>query len=240
MKRSAMTVIPITVLLLVTSNLPIMAASDVQKQAKAEKIIIEASDVLEDILSDPKTQIPPDLLQQSEGIAIIPDVIQAGFLFGGRGGTGIIMLRQDDGSWSNPAFVNITGGSFGLQIGAKSSDVILVFPNRDTVNEVLSKSFDLGGSVTGTAGPVGSTPVDPTKDYSKSPILTYSRSRGLFGGVTIDGSKIGFNRNRNRDLYGRSVTPRRIFRDPNLEAPVVVDSLRQILEESEEGTYSRY
>ena len=240
MKLNSMVAVPVTAVLLVTTSMPTMAASDVQKQAYAEKIIYSANNVLEEILSDPKTQIPPELMEQSEGIAIFPGVIQAGFLFGGRRGTGVMMLRQEDGSWSNPAFINITGGSFGLQIGAKSSDIVLVFPNRDTVNEVLSSSFEIGGSVSGTAGPVGATAIDPTRDYSKSPILTYSRSSGLFGGVAVDGSKLGFNRGKNRDLYGQSITPRRIFRDPDIESPVVVDSLRQVLEESEAGTFSRF
>jgi lipid-binding SYLF domain-containing protein len=240
MNFKSMTALPVTAVLVVTTSMPTMAATDVQKQASAEKIIYSAQTVLEEILSDPKTQIPSDLLEQSQGIAIFPGVIQAGFFFGGRRGTGVMMLRQEDGTWSNPAFINITGGSFGLQIGAKSSDIVLVFPNRNTVNEVMSSSFEIGGSVTGTAGPVGSTAIDPTEDYSKSPILTYARSSGLFGGVSIDGSKLGFNQGKNRDLYGQSITPRRIFRDPDLEAPVVVDSLRQVLEESEAGTFSRF
>lgn len=240
MKFKSMVAVPVTAVLVVTTTMPTMAATDVEKQAHAEKIIYSSQNVLEEILSDPKTQIPSELLEQSEGIAIFPGVIQAGFLFGARRGTGVMMLRQEDGTWSNPAFINITGGSFGLQIGAKSSDIVLVFPNRSTVNEVLSKSFDIGGSVSGTAGPVGATAVDPTEDYSKSPILTYARSSGLFGGVAIDGSKLGFNRGKNRDLYGKSITPRRIFRDPDVEAPVVVDSLRQVLEESELGTFSRF
>lgn len=240
MKLKSMVAVPVTVVLLTTSSMPTMAATDVEKQASAEKIIYSAQTVLEEILSEPKTQIPSELLEQSEGIAIFPGVIQAGFLFGGRRGTGIMMLRQEDGSWSNPAFINMTGGSFGLQIGAKSSDVVLVFPNRDTVNEVLSSSFEIGGDVSGTAGPVGAAAIKPTDDYSNSPILTYSRSSGLFGGIALDGSKLGFNRGKNRDLYGTSITPRRIFRDPELEAPIVVDSLRQILEESEAGTFSRF
>ncbi|MGF1604679.1 MAG: lipid-binding SYLF domain-containing protein [Thermosynechococcaceae cyanobacterium] len=208
---------------------------------KAEVEVQEALNVFEKIMSNPNKRIPAELLAQSEGIAIIPKVFQAGLVFGGRRGTGVMMVRYPDGTWSNPAFVSLTGGSFGLQIGAKSSDIIMVFPSRETVNEVLSKDYDIGGSVTGTAGPVGSTPVDPTNSYSKNKIYTYSRNRGLFGGVTLDGSKLGIQKDRAQSFYRNdSVTTRKIFTDPFVPAPVVVNSLRDALEESETGTFSRY
>lgn len=109
MKFKSMVAVPVTAVLVVTTTMPTMAATDVEKQAHAEKIIYSSQNVLEEILSDPKTQIPSELLEQSEGIAIFPGVIQAGFLFGARRGTGVMMLRQEDGTWSNPAFINITG-----------------------------------------------------------------------------------------------------------------------------------
>jgi SH3 domain-containing YSC84-like protein 1 len=212
-----------------------------QQLQKAEDEVEEALNVFEKIMSNPDKRIPAELLAKSEGIAIIPKVFQAGLVFGGRRGTGIMMVRYPDGTWSNPAFISLTGGSVGFQVGAKSSDIVMVFPSRNMVNEVLSKDYDIGGSVTGTAGPVGVTPVDPTRNYSKNKIYTYSRNRGLFGGVTLDGSKLGLKQDRAQAFYGNdSVTTRKIFTDPFIPAPVVVNSLREALEQSEAGTFNRY
>lgn len=241
MTKFAIALIPLAGLYTSMALAPSMAAEfEERKLTKGEKEVQEATEVLEKIMSDPDTRIPADLLAQSEGIAIIPGVVQAGFFLGGRRGSGIIMLRYPDGTWSNPAFVKLTGGSLGLQFGAKSSDIVMVFPSRRTVNEVLNSSYDIGGSVTGVAGPVGGTAVDPTEQYSRNQIYTYSRSNGLFGGVSLDGSKLGLIRKTNRKFYGRRVSARKIFRDPAIEAPVIVDSLREILSESEQGIYNRY
>ena len=211
-----------------------------KKLQKAEGEVEEAITVLEKIMSDPDKRIPAELLAQSEGIAIIPDVYQAGFIFGGRRGTGVMMVRYPDGTWSNPTFVSLTGGSFGLQVGAKSSDIILVFPSRETVNEVLSRDYRLGGNITGTAGPE-STPGAAGERFSKNQIYTYSRSQGLFGGLTLNGSKLGLKKDRVQYFYGNdAITTRKIFTDPFIPAPVVVNALRDVLEQSESGTFSRF
>ena len=239
--RRTLIALPVMGLLLTGVVAPGLAKSDQpdQKLQQAEGEVEEAVEVLEKIMSDPDKQIPAELLAESEGIAIIPDVYQAGFIFGGRRGTGVMMVRYPDGTWSNPTFVSLTGGSFGLQIGAKSSDVVLVFPSREMVNSVLSKDYRIGGSVSGTAGPV-STAGDGTT-YNKNKIYTYSRSQGLFGGLTLDGSKLGLKKNRVQYFYGdNAITTRKIFTDPFIPAPVVVNSLRDVLEQSEAGTFSRY
>ena len=230
--------IPVAIVLWFTTS--VVSPPPATAQNKSERKVEEIIDVFGKIMSDPKTKIPAALLQRSQGIAIFENVVQAGFIFGGRRGTGVMLLRQPDGDWSNPAFLSVTGGSFGLQIGGKSSDIVLVFPNRSTVNEVLSSSFELGGSVSGTAGPVAGSPVEPTESYSNEPIYTYVRSSGLFGGVSLDGSKISFHKKRNREFYGQTVTPRQIFRDPFLEAPDIADQLQQVIEDSEDGTFSRF
>jgi SH3 domain-containing YSC84-like protein 1 len=224
----------------ITSEGPTTSDESDEKLQQAEGEVEEAIKVFERIMSDPDKRIPAELLAESEGIAIIPDVYQAGFIFGGRRGTGVMMVRYPDGTWSNPTFVSLTGGSFGLQIGAKSSDIVLVFPSRETVNEVLSRDYRLGGSVTGTAGPA-STKGDGVERYSKDKIYTYSHSQGLFGGLTLNGSKLGLKQDRVQYFYGDdAITTRKIFTDPFIPAPVVVNSLRDVLEQSESGSFSRF
>jgi lipid-binding SYLF domain-containing protein len=229
---------PVAIALWITASA--IAPTITVAQTKAEKKVEEVIEVFGKIMSNPKTEIPADLLKRSQGIAIFEDVIQAGLIFGGRRGTGVILLRQPDGEWSYPAFVSITGGSFGLQLGGKSSDIVLVFPNRKTVNEVLSSSFKLGGSISGTAGPVAGSAVTPEKGLSDEPIYTYVRSSGLFGGVALDGSKVGFHKKHNREFYGQTVTAREIFRGAFLSAPEIADQLIEAIEDAENATFSRF
>ncbi len=230
--------LPLAGLIAVTLVAPAVADS---RQADLNDKVEQVTQVFEEIMSVSNTRIPPTLLAQSEGLIIIQGLVQAGFIFGGRRGSGLMVVRQPDGTWSNPAFVSLTGGSFGLQIGAQSSDIVFVFPNRDTLNRVLTSSFNVGGSVSGTAGPVGDSAVDPARGFNNAPVYTYSRSSGLFGGVTLDGSNIAFDRSRNRDFYGdSSITPRAIFTDPFLPAPVVVNSLHEVLRQAEAGTLTRF
>ena len=237
MKIYPWTALPVAAIVCMTAALPPAIARDTKKtDAKIEKAV----EVFEDIMSSRKSRIPRALLQDSEGIAIIPDVIRAGFIFGGTRGTGVMVVRQPEGTWSNPAFVDMTAGSIGLQIGAKSSDIVLVFRDRDTLNEFMTGSFKLGGSVSGTAGPVESSPVDSAEGFDDAPIYTYARSSGLFGGVSLEGSELKFNRDRNEDFYGQRVSARQIFNNPLLTAPSVVNILKDTLEQAEAGTLSKF
>jgi SH3 domain-containing YSC84-like protein 1 len=149
-------------------------------------------------------------------------------------------VRDPGGPWSNPSFVSLTAGSFGLQFGAKSSDIVLVFKDRDVVNEFMTGSLKLGGNVTGTAGPIESAPVSSTTGFGKVPVYTYARSSGLFGGVSLEGSELGFDKDRNSKFYGKPLTPRQIFNDPFLTPPPVVDSLKDVLKQAEAGVLRRF
>ena len=205
---------------------------------KSEKKLAKAMRTIEDFMGNPKTKIEAELLQQSEGILILPDIVQAGFFFGGRRGTGILVLRNNDGGWSQPAFVSMTGGSLGLQIGARSSDLILVFPRRRMVHEAFAGSYKLGGNISGTAGALGRSPVDASQEFSQDRIYAISRSSGLFGGVSLEGAELNFNRKRNREFYGEDLTPREIFAEvPYVEAPRLVPPLQDLLAEVETGTF---
>ncbi|HEY9826781.1 MAG TPA: lipid-binding SYLF domain-containing protein, partial [Stenomitos sp.] len=181
-----------------TTAQPAAAATDYQKTLQ------ESSQVFQEIMQGEKTRIPARLLRRSQAIAIIPDVTQAGFIFGGRRGTGVMMTRNADGSWSNPVFVNVTGGSFGLQVGAKSTDMVLLFPNRASLNNVINgKSLELGGNVTGTAGTSEGTAVETLDDRTGGDkIFAFSRSSGLFGGAAFEGAKLEIDNKKNQEFYG--------------------------------------
>ncbi len=233
MKHTLLATIPFTLLLLVVPSTPGMAASETERKVET------ATQVFEEMMRSAKTRIPKKLLRRSQALAIIPDVAQGGFFIGGRRGTGVMVVRHADGTWSNPSFVNITGGSLGLQFGGRSSDLIFVFPDRSTLDEIMAGTFKFGGSITATAGPASDTALEPVEEYLNEPIYTYSRSTGFYGGLSVEGSELGFNREKNQEFYGFYATPRRIFANPDLKAPVVVNSLRQVLEQAEVDRFNR-
>lgn len=195
----------------------------------------ESTKVFTEINRESKTRIPSSLLRRSQAIAILTNVTQGGFIFGVRRGDGVILIRKPNGGWSNPAFITITGGSFGLQAGARSSDVILVFPSQTALKTVLSGAFEFGGSVSGTAGPVGEQPVESLEGFNGDKVYTYSRSEGLFGGVTLEGSDLDDDDELNKEFYGQPLTAIQIFQRSSMQAPVVVDSLKQVIQQAETG-----
>lgn len=195
----------------------------------------ESTKVFTEINRESKTRIPSSLLRRSQAIAILTNVTQGGFIFGVRRGDGVILIRRPNGSWSNPAFITITGGSFGLQAGARSSDVILVFPSQNALKSVLTGAFEFGGSVSGTAGPVGEQPVESLEGFDGNKVYTYSRSEGLFGGVTLEGSDLDDDNELNKEFYGQPITANQIFQRSSLRAPVIVDSLKRVLQQAEAG-----
>jgi SH3 domain-containing YSC84-like protein 1 len=190
--------------------------------------------VFEKFISDPRERIPANLIRSAQGIAIIPNVFQAGFVFGGRRGVGIVMVRDPQGDWSNPAFVTLTGGSVGLQIGAQSSDIVLVFRNRGAVTELLAKNFKLGGDVSVAAGPIGGDIVNPAALDTQ--VFSYARNEGLFAGVSLEGARIAFDPKLNERYYNRQgLTARRIFNSTDLPASPEMDDFREVLNRAANG-----
>ncbi|SFS17357.1 Lipid-binding SYLF domain-containing protein [Dyella sp. OK004] len=187
--------------------------------------------VLKEIMEAPDKSIPVDLLKEAHAIAVIPDMIKAGFIFGGRRGEGLISVKGPDGTWSNPSFVTLTGGSVGFQAGVSSTDVILVFRTQRGVDSIVNGKFTLGADAAAAAGPVGRTATASTDSQFKAEIYSYSRSRGLFAGVALDGSALRIDYDANEAIYGKGITPRRIFEGgvSNIPAPVV--DFRDRLEE---------
>ena len=147
--------------------------------------------VLNDIMGKaPDKAIPQDLLRNAKAIAVIPDMIKAGFVIGGRRGEGLISVKTRDGTWSNPSFITMTGGSVGFQAGVSSTDVVLVFRTQRGVDSIVRGKFTLGADAAAAAGPVGRNASASTDGQLKAEIYSYSRSRGLFAGVSLDGSAL--------------------------------------------------
>ncbi|HSQ57237.1 MAG TPA: lipid-binding SYLF domain-containing protein [Gemmata sp.] len=151
-----------------------------------------AKEVLDELSSLRIKGIPTKLLAEAEGIAIIPRVVKAGFIFGGRGGHGLVMSRNKDGTWSDPGFVNLGGASVGFQAGIESTDVVLVFRTRKSLDRLLEGKgkVTLGADAAIAAGPIGRMAAAATDARMEAEILSYSRSRGLFAGVSLDGAVI--------------------------------------------------
>lgn len=197
---------------------------------KEEQRIADASDVLDQLLRIPEKAIPPSLLSRAYAVAVIPDVIKAGFVFGGRRGKGVIVVRQDNGTWSNPAFVTITGGSVGWQAGVASTDVILVFKTRKGVADITDGKMTLGADASIAAGPVGRQASVATDIQFEAEVMSYSRSRGLFAGVALDGSGVTIDRKANAAFYGTAnMTADDIFASSANIAPDVANTFVQLL-----------
>ena len=171
-----------------------------KKLAEATKNAQEASDTFTEIMNVPDKGIPRDLLDKAEAIGVF-EVVKAGFIVGGRSGHGVIS-RRVKGGWGAPAFYNLNGGSFGLQIGAAKLELILLFMNTGAVESLMKDKFEMGGEGGVAAGPVGRSAAASTDAQLKAQILSYSRSKGLFAGLELKGVVISPNNNDNEPVYG--------------------------------------
>jgi lipid-binding SYLF domain-containing protein len=167
----------------------VSAGSAAARMPLDEKVRL-ATDVYKELLEVPEQEVPQELLKQSSCIAIIPSVIKGAFGWGGRHGRGVLTCRDNEGSWSPPIFVTLSGGSFGLQIGAQSTDVVLFFMNERSVRSLLKSKFTLGGDLSVAAGPVGRSAELGTDLRLRAEIYSYAKSRGLFAGMAVEGARL--------------------------------------------------
>jgi lipid-binding SYLF domain-containing protein len=172
-----------------------------KQQKDATKKAESASRVFEQVMGAPDRSIPKELLDRAEAVAVFPGMLKAGFVVGGRGGSGVIS-RRVTGGWSAPAFFKMGGASLGLQIGAAKTDLILLFMNEDALRGLLEDKLEMGGEASAAAGPVGRTASATTNLTLDAGILSYSRSKGLFAGLEIKGAVINPDNNLNEALYG--------------------------------------
>jgi lipid-binding SYLF domain-containing protein len=171
--------------------------------AADEAVTVDMSEtVLKEVMAIPAKRIPSDLLAKAQGVAIIPNVIKIGFIGGIRRGHGVLLVKDKEGDWSLPEFITLTGGSLGWQAGAQSTDVVLVFKSSKGVENIRKGTFTIGADAAAAAGPVGRNAAAATDTQMNAEILSYSRSRGLFAGVSLDGSNLEIDHRSNRDFYG--------------------------------------
>jgi SH3 domain-containing YSC84-like protein 1 len=212
----------------------LMLALFVATQAQDKKIKNEAEQsekaarVFQEIMAAPDKEIPADILDKAECIAVFPDVLKAGLIIGGQGGRGVASCRTADG-WSAPAFFNLGGGSVGLQIGAQSTDFIMLFMNKEGLNSLLSDKFTLGADASVAAGPVGRQAGASTDAKLNAQILSYSRSKGLFAGLELKGVVIKPDKSDMKDVYGDGITAKEILQENKVTAPPSVRSFPNTL-----------
>jgi lipid-binding SYLF domain-containing protein len=179
-------------------------------QSREDARLVRATQVLEELRATPDQNIPTWLMDRAYGVAVIPDVIKGAVVFwGGRHGNGVLVSRDASGRFTNPVFVSLTGGSLGWQIGAQAADVVLIFATRRSLENFGRGQFTLGVSGSVAAGPVGRS--GEAAAGVEAEIYSYSRARGLFAGVALDGTAIYFDRKANRSFYGHDVTTDDIF-----------------------------
>ena len=194
---------------------------------KEDGTILKATQVLEETMNMPDQRAPDWLLDRAYGIAIFPGVIKVGLGLGGKGGKGVMLVRDPNGHWYNPSFVYLGGGSIGWQFGIQSSDIILVFASRRSIEGVTGGKMTLGAEAGIAAGPVGRQASGAT-DIGGAEIYSYSRSQGFFGGIALDGSVIGIDNSANSAFYQKSGVYASDIFGPN--APAAPEGAHKLLE----------
>lgn len=180
-----------------------LTANSARAQAAEEETVQAAGQVLKEVMDIPLKGIPKSLLVNAQGVAILPNVLKGGFIVGIEHGKGVIVTRDKNGAWQSPQFINITGGGVGWQAGIQSTDVILVFRTQSSVQNLMRGKFTLGADASVAAGPVGRQASAATDITFKSEIYSYSRSRGLFAGVSLDGASMTIDNRANAAYYGQ-------------------------------------
>ncbi|HEY4528782.1 MAG TPA: lipid-binding SYLF domain-containing protein [Luteimonas sp.] len=188
-----------------------LAAAPVAAGPAEDARALNAVRVLTDIQAIPESAIPEKLFDEGRAIVVVPDTIKAGLVIGGRRGHGLMSVKNADGTWSNPSFVKLTGGSIGLQAGVQSADVVLVFRSDRGLDSIVNGKFTLGADAAVAAGPVGRNASTATDGELKAEIWSWSRARGLFAGIALDGAVLSIDDEANEAAYGRETTPRMIF-----------------------------
>ncbi len=217
-------------LLAVATALLLGANGATATDPKLERRLDDASRVLEQFTAIPEQGIPPRLLNNAYAVAVLPNTIKAGFILGGRFGQGVLVVRRPDGSWSNPAFINLGGGSVGFQAGAQSSDVVLVFKTKRSVDKIYKGKLTLGGDTALAAGPWGRQASAATDLSLKAEIFSYARNRGLFGGIALDGSVLAMNNKANVAYYQYTQgTARDILSDQTIPTPARAREFQDVL-----------
>jgi lipid-binding SYLF domain-containing protein len=200
----------LTILAIGATISPLAMAED--KESKVNDRLDASADVLSDMMHASDKGIPQDLMNKAECVVVVPNMKRAGFIFGAKYGRGFATCRRKGGAgWTAPAAMRIEGGSFGLQIGGSESDLVLLVMNDGGMKHLLSDKFTLGGEATAAAGPVGRDATAQTDAMMHAEMLSYSRARGIFGGLTLEGATLRPDKEADHELYGHDITNREIL-----------------------------
>jgi SH3 domain-containing YSC84-like protein 1 len=193
------------------------------------KRLQRATEVFSEIMKTPDKGIPEDLLNKCECVGIVPGLKKGGLGIGGKYGKGVLSCRKSDRSWTAPAFITIEGGSVGFQIGFTQIDVVMLMMNKKGVEKLIGDKFTIGADASAAAGPVGRQTSAQTNIRLDAEILTYSRAKGLFAGVALDGATLRPDKDDNRDFYGSDVDARKILLEGTVATPPEARSLASAL-----------
>ena len=190
----------------------------------------EAARVLEEILAAPDKGVPEAIIEKAQAVVVIPSTVKGALLIGAQRGKGVMSVKSASG-WSAPAFITLTGGSVGLQIGGQATDIVLVVVNERGIENLAQNTFKIGGDASVAAGPVGREATASTDYKLQAEILSYSRSRGLFAGVSLAGSTIRADRNANEKIYGVGYSTKNIVVERKVEPTAAAESWLKVLKE---------
>jgi SH3 domain-containing YSC84-like protein 1 len=210
------------VLMIVSLCCVCFAADEPAKESKAVDRVQAAADVLNDIQKAPDSGVPQEVLGSAECVAVVPSMLKGGFIVGARYGRGLASCRTPKG-WSAPAFFTVQGGSFGFQIGGQAVDLVMLIMNNDGMKHLLSSKFSLGADASVAAGPVGRHAEGNTDWKMRAQVLTYSRARGVFAGVSLNGAVMKQDKDSTREFYGHMATPNALLTG-EVEAPAAANA----------------
>lgn len=213
-----------TILLTLVASASLLYASKAEDEERLKK----SATVFEEVMGAPDKGIPQPLLDKAECVVVVPGLKKGAFIFGAKYGRGYFTCRKANVGWGAPAAVRVEGGSFGLQIGGSETDVIMLVMNRRGMERLLSSKFTLGGDASAAAGPVGRTASAETDAYMTAEILTYSRARGLFAGVSLQGATLRQDLDTNRNLYGKTMTNKEVA-ESDVKPPAAAAPLLDLL-----------
>ena len=199
-----------------------LSKEESEHSGKQAERALAAANVINELMRTPESNIPDELMERAHAIAVIPNIVKGAFGVGGSFGKGVVSRRMSDHSWGTPSFIDMSGGSFGFQIGVSVTDLVLVFTKEDGLKGLFEDKLEIGGEAGATAGPIGRDAQVGTNLTFDSPIYSYSRSKGLFAGIALKGAVMTIDDSANHKVYGEKVTGRDILLDGKVPASPVV------------------
>ena len=216
--------------------LVVVGTAVASEHGKEAERALSASNVVSELMNTPESKIPDELVKHAYAIAVVPNIVKGAFGVGGTFGKGIVSKRMADGSWGTPSFIDMSGGSFGFQLGVSVTDLVLVFTREDGLEGLFRDKVELGGEAGATAGPIGREAQVGTNLRFDSPIYSYSRSKGLFAGIALKGAVMTIDDSANHKVYGDGVTGRDILLEGKVKpTPVVSPFLAALQKASKEA-----